>query len=116
MNIVHPNKSDIGIVGSMPTFFWGEMYANFGYVGVVIPPVFIGILTYWFNVQLFRLSPSPIPIAFFLWFVMHYKDLAITSLSGFIVDFEGVIILFTLAASMFFIGRGSIAYQRHKCE
>ena len=30
MNIVHKGLAEQGIVGSMPTFFWGEMYANFG--------------------------------------------------------------------------------------
>ena len=44
MNWVDPN--DHGIVGSMPTVFWAEAYANFGVLGVVFVPFVIGVVVY----------------------------------------------------------------------
>lgn len=113
-NIVYPEFKKQGIVGSMPTFFWGEMYANFGYLGIIIPPFFIGVFLYWFNLQLFRLSMSPLIIAFFLWFVIHFQSLALSGLSKFIININGVIILFILLSLLFVIGRGVFKYRRAK--
>ena len=112
--IVYPEYFKSGIVGSMPTFFWGEMYANFGYLGIIIPPFFIGVFLYWFNLQLFRLSMSSLMIAFFVWFIIHFQSLALTGLSKFIINTDGVMILFILLLLLFVMGRGVFKYRRTK--
>ena len=38
------DRETSGVVGSMPAYFVGEMYANFGYLGIIIPPFFIGFI------------------------------------------------------------------------
>jgi oligosaccharide repeat unit polymerase len=112
MAAVNPQLAERGIVGSMPTFFWGEMYANFGYLGILIPPVFVGIFVYWFNVVLFRLRMTPLTIAFFVWSIMHFQRLAFTGLSGFIVNFTLAIIGFMFISGLFLLGRGAIKMRR----
>ena len=98
----------------MPTFFWGEMYANFGYIGIIIPPLFVGIFLYWFNLQLFRLPMSPLSLSFFIWFIMHFKSLSFTGLSKFIINVDGGIIFFILLVALIIIGRGNLKYRRTK--
>ena len=88
------------IVGSMPTIYWGEMYANFSYLGIIIPPFFIGYFLYWLNIIIFRLPMTPLVLSFFIWIILHYKNLAATSLSGFILDITMAIMIFVL---IFFI-------------
>lgn len=94
--IVFPEKIDLNIVGSMPTFFIGEMYANFGYLGIIIPPFFIGFFLYGLNIFLLKLPNTPIFLSFYIWIILHYKKLAATSLSGFIIDTDMFIIFFVL--------------------
>jgi hypothetical protein len=84
--IVFPDDMLMGVVGSMPTIYWGEMYANFSYLGIIIPPFFIGYFIYWLNIIIFRLPMTPLVLSFFIWTILHYKDLAVTSFSGFLVD------------------------------
>jgi oligosaccharide repeat unit polymerase len=93
---VFPEKIESGIVGSMPTFFWGDMYANFGYAGIIFPPFFIGFLLYGLNILLFRFPMTPIFLSVYIWIILHYKSLAVTSLGKFIIDIKMFIVIFFL--------------------
>ena len=96
-NIVSPDDQKNNIIGSMPTFFWGEMYANFGFLGILIPPFFVGYFTYALNILFFRIPPSPIFLATFVWLLHFVADISGTGLSGYIINVTGFIILcFTL--------------------
>jgi oligosaccharide repeat unit polymerase len=86
MNWHKPDLSENGIVGSMPAVYWAELYANFGLLGILIPPFFVGAILYWLNSLLMRLEFTPIYIAIYIWLAMHFKKLAISSLSGFFID------------------------------
>ncbi len=112
MNIVFPNNN--GVVGSMPTFFWGEMYANFSYLGILIPPVFIGILLYWFNFQFIRLQSSPLIVAAFVWFVLHFRILSGTGLSKYFLDINAFFMCFILTIFFLFCRKGKIIINKYK--
>ena len=87
MNWKFPDVEQSGIVGSAPTIFWGEMYANFGYFGAVIAPVLVGIGLYIISAFLERFENTPLKVGLVVWVALHYKDLAITGLSSFTEDF-----------------------------
>lgn len=108
MDIVYPHFSDRGVVGSMPTFFWGEMYANFGYAGIIVPPVLLGLSIYFLNSVLLRIHFSPILVAGYVWVIFHFRLLAGTGLSGFIIDVRTMLFLVLLASLLFFAGNGRI--------
>jgi hypothetical protein len=95
-SIVNPGNELKGVVGSMPTIYWGEMYANFSYLGIIIPPFFIGYFLYWLNTIIFRLPITPLVLSFFIWIILHYKNLATTSLSSFLIDTTMVIMILVL--------------------
>ena len=94
--MVFPQDELMGAVGSMPAFYWGEMYANFSYLGIVIPPFFIGYFLYWLNIIIFRLPMTPLVLSFFIWIILHYKNLAVTSLSSFLIDLTMFIMILFL--------------------
>ena len=112
----NPSQADIGVVGSMPTVYWGEMYANFGFPGVVLPPFFVGFVLYWLNSLALKLSLDPLVIALFVWFMMHLINLSGTSLSGFFVDTYGLITLFVFFLIAFISGGGIVKLQRKFSE
>lgn len=86
-NWVHPDLSSLGIVGSMPTVFWGEAYANFGFLGIPVIAFLVGILVQTIDYLFSFFSDSPVKVGFYVWMLLHYKDLAITGFTGFIIDF-----------------------------
>lgn len=87
MRWVHPELDQTGLVGSMPTVFWGEAYANFGIVGIFIIPILIGLLLGFFSSALNFKDKSPISLGYYVWVIMHLKKLAITGFSGYLIDF-----------------------------
>jgi hypothetical protein len=49
MNIVHPSLAKRGIVGSQPTIYWAEAYANFGWIGALSVPIYVGFFMFLCN-------------------------------------------------------------------
>ena len=116
MDIVNPNDHQNGITGSMPTFFWGEMYANFGYLGIIVPPFFVGYLVYIINILIFRLPMSPLVLAIYVWVLVHIKDISSTGLSSYIIDVSGLIMLIFTLIVIGILGGGVIRYRRRRLQ
>lgn len=112
MNWVDPN--DYGIVGSMPTVFWAEAYANFGVLGVVFVPFVIGVVVYTVYYFVDKIENTPIKIGFFVWLMQHFKSLSITGFSGYIIDFYFIMLTFILILSIAFANKFRIKYYKGK--
>lgn len=95
---VYPD--DVGVVRSAPTIFWAELYANFGVPGVALVPVFVGFALYVLALCVARLPDGPVKTGYLVWLLLHFKNLAVSSFSGFMIDFYFVgvtlIVLLTL--------------------
>ncbi len=113
MNWVFPEKISGGAVGTMPTVFWGEAYANFGFPGIPIIALIMGgvvaVISYLFS----RLELNTMTVAFFVWLIFHFKTLAVTGFSGFLYDFYLAFMLIVLLVVLFGNGRIGI-YRRAK--
>jgi hypothetical protein len=94
MRWVFPNLAASGAVGSMPTVFWGESYANFGPFGIPIIAMLVGVLLTAISRTVALFKWSPVSIGFWVWAIIHYKDLSVTGFSGFFVDIS-VFVMFT---------------------
>ena len=112
MNFKHPELAIRGLVGSMPTIFWGEMYANFGLIGVLVTPFIVGVVLYAISYMLGLMENTPIKIGLLVWAMLHYKNLAATGLSGFIIDTYLVGILVVVFLVVVLANRGKIKYIR----
>ncbi len=88
MNFVQPEHLDIGVIGTMPAIYWGELYANFGWLTTVIVPIFVGVLLYLVNRLALNLNRTPTSLALLVWMMIHYKNLSITSVSMFLFDLK----------------------------
>ncbi|MDC0994015.1 O-antigen ligase [bacterium] len=87
MNWAMPSGIENGIVGSMPTVFWGEAYANFGYYGIIFMPFLMGVFIFTVDYYLNKIIVTPLKIGLYVWLLLHYKGLAVTGFSGFVIDF-----------------------------
>ena len=77
----------LGVKGTMPTIFWAELYANFGRLGIVIGNIIVGcsfsLLDRWRN-----LKSTNISLAIFIYLTLILKDLSITGMFDFIINFR----------------------------
>jgi len=97
MNFMSPElQATSGVVGSAPTVYWGELYANFSFFGVLAFPMLVGYVLYLLNKLIFSLPLNPITVSFFVWSLIHYSFLAGTNLSKYIIDMDLVIFLLLL--------------------
>lgn len=114
MNWVNPN--DKGIVGSMPTVFWGEAYANFGFLGVLIIPFFLGVILYIIDFYINKLENTPIKIALYVWLILHLKHISTGGFSGFFVDFYLIVICFFIFTTIAIANKFRIKYYRKEIK
>ena len=110
MNWAYPN--DAGIVRSAPTVFWAELYANFGVSGIVILPLFVGFALYLLALFVSRLPNGPVKTGYLVWMLLHYKNLAVSSFSDFVIDiyFVGITLVVLLALMPLRLSFGRNAY------
>lgn len=83
--IYHP-PLDSGIVGTAPTVFWAEAYANFGWTGPLWVGCAVGGMIYALHWLLHHLDKSPSNIALTAWIILHIQFLSITSFSNYLVN------------------------------
>ena len=86
LNWRFPADARAGIIGSAPTMFWGEAYANFGYAGVLIVPFYLGTTVALIAHLISRLDNSPLKVGITVWIAVRYKDIAVTGFSEFLFD------------------------------
>jgi len=72
------------------------MYVNFSFIGIIIPPFFNKYFLYWLNTIIFRPPMTPLVLNFYIWIILHYKNLAATLLSSFLIDTTMVIMILVL--------------------
>jgi len=107
MNWVNPSGVKNNIIGSMPTVFWGEAYANYSYLGIIIIPFIMGHFVFIIHHLSSKFVVSPLGVGFYVWIMLHYKNLSTTGFSGFVIDvyfiFISLIIIFVFAFCKLFI-------------
>lgn len=108
MNFAQPEHISSGVVGTMPTIFWGELYANFGTIGVILLSILLGVGLYMVEQILRSQTKSVIGVALFVWAMIHYKNISITSFSTYLIDFNLLVIVgLYLALSISFTSKSN---------
>lgn len=105
MNWKFPYLASSGVVGSMPTVFWGEAYVNFGFAGVPLVAFIMGVFVSAISYIVSKLELNPLTIAFTVWIIFHIKSLAVTGFSGFLYDFYLILTLIVVVTILFMDGR-----------
>lgn len=90
-----------GIVGSMPTIFWGELYANFDFYGILFLTPLIGFVLYVIDVYVSSFKSTPASIALYVWLCMYFFNLNGTSITNYLFD----IYLFFIVIVYIFINK-----------
>jgi oligosaccharide repeat unit polymerase len=110
MNWLFPSLASAGIVGSAPTVFWGEAYANFGPTGVPMVAFIVGCLTASVSYLVSKIEISPLTIGFNVFLILFFKDLSITGFSGYL--YSVTIIAITLVTLLVIGINGKIRIRK----
>lgn len=89
---------NFSLVGSAPTIFWGELYANFGYFLVAPISFLIGFFLYTLDFWMRKKVHAVFGLVFYVWLIVHYKDLALTNFSSFLIDIKALSLFFVYFA------------------
>lgn len=110
MNWVFPEHLISGVVGTMPTVFWGEAYANFGPLSIPVVSFIMGCLVALVSYFVSKLEINPFTIGFWVWLILIFKNLATTGFSGYFYN------IYIISLTMIVIGllsmRGFIRVRR----
>lgn len=105
-----PTIANLGIVGSMPTVFWGESYVNFGAIGIPIVAFGVGIFVSVFSFLVSKLEVNPLTVGYLVSLILLFKDLSITGFSGYL--FNIYIIILSFSVVFLTLTKGSIKLRR----
>lgn len=92
VEIYKPGVSESGVVGSMPTVFFGDWYVNFGYVGVVIGSYLFGLLIQLIDSYFLRKRSITLRMrALHVYLILFFTKYSATSNLGIFVDYSFVV-------------------------
>lgn len=83
-----------GIVGSAPAPFWGEAYANFGVVGIIISAVYVAIIIILIESIFINFNKNILTISIYVALIMQLKNIAVTGVSSYIFNLDIIFIIF----------------------
>jgi len=108
-NYVNPSLFERGIVGSMPTVFWGEAYINWGVGGVIFVSFIVGVVVALLDYILSVLNVNSFTVGVYVWMVLFIKDLSVTGFSSIFINIYlyAVITLFIFIVML----RGKIQFN-----
>jgi len=93
MNFVQPEHLAAGVVGTMPTVYWGEVYANFGIPGLAVAPLLLGAWLTIVNAIVVSVKRRPLQLALLAILMVHFKNVGVASFSVYVVDLKLVMLL-----------------------
>lgn len=104
-NHAYPGKVSTGLVGSLPTVFYADWWANFGAFGAIFSMLLLGFILQFLDLifkSYVSIKKSIIPIAYYIYIMFFMSKYVGTSYVGILFDFEFVLISF-LALILYFI-------------
>lgn len=102
------------VVGSAPTAYWAEIYANFGALAPVIIAPLVGFYVYAIHLLTNKLRPSPIKSALVCWCALHFMNLAVSGISGYLLDSNLILILMATAVLLFADGQIRLSWRSQR--
>lgn len=102
MEMYYPEKVEAGIAGVLNTIFAGEAFANFGYAGIILGTMYMGLFVQIIYILFIRLPKSPILISLFVYFTVNIPRVLVGGFTDFVFNpywvflfilFVGILIL-----------------------
>ena len=99
MSIIMPSAIDDGTGGVINSLFVGEAWANFGLIGVLLSPFWVGFVIQWSYISILRSKKTPIFLALMVYLTLKWP------ITGGFNDFiynAGIVMMFLVFSLIIF--------------
>lgn len=87
---IYPEVYERGIVGTAPTIFTGEVYANFGFIIMTMSILLVGFIIGFIERNLENFKYTYLNVAFYIMLAFTIKDISISSIQS-VIGFPTII-------------------------
>ncbi|EDL64359.1 O-antigen polymerase [Bacillus sp. SG-1] len=108
MENTFPAKVEDGTAGVLNTLYIGEAYANFGYLGILIGTIYLGLLIQLLYICFLRLPKNPVFIGLFVYFTVNIPRTLVGGFADFL--FNPIWVLITVVLVGLLIAEQVIHY------
>ncbi|MDH5716667.1 MAG: hypothetical protein OEZ22_03400 [Spirochaetia bacterium] len=113
MEVVKPEAIVEGTAGVMNTIFVGEAWANFGFLGVLIAPIYVGMIIGFLYLFFLKNKKTPVLTGLFTYF--SYKSAIMGGFNTYIYN-AGYLIIFIVFFLLWFILYAAKDYHKDVSE
>lgn len=110
MELVHPEAVKAGTAGVMNSVFIAEAYANWGWVGVIIAPIYVGVLYSSFSCFFVKQKKTPLLIIAYLIIVLNFSQIFIGGFVDYLYPILVVLMLMVVLGISILKNRGKIRF------
>jgi hypothetical protein len=111
MKFVHPELKEIGVVGSMPTVFWADIWINFGFYIMLLGMFLFGFLLRTIDILFIRILNKQkivIILSLYIYYILYSRTYNVSSVLGIFFDTDIVVpTLITIIIYIFYKWRGN---------
>lgn len=94
------------VAGVMNTIFVGEAYANFGMIGVIIAPIYVGALVEIIYLFIIKSKKDPVNITILVYLTINFSQFTQGGFCDFIYNANIIITVFVLLLIKFVVNKG----------
>ncbi|MBS4195730.1 O-antigen polymerase [Lederbergia citri] len=98
MEVFFPERVEAGTAGVLNTLFAAEAFANFGYLGVILGTIYIGVYVQVIYIIFTRLPKNPLFLSLFVYFTVSIPRVVIGGFADFLLNTLWVAVLVILLA------------------
>ncbi|MBY0123493.1 O-antigen polymerase [Bacillus sp. S/N-304-OC-R1] len=98
-----PNRIDDGTGGVLNTLFIAEAYANFGYLGIILGTMYVGVLVQLIYIIFIRLPKNPVFLCLFIYFSINIPRTLVGGFTDFLFNPIWIFITCLFAGILLFI-------------
>lgn len=98
-----PEKVEAGTAGVLNTLYIGELYASFGWFGVILGTIYLGVVIQLLYVLILRLPKHPIFLSLLIFFTVNIPRALVGGFSDLIFNVVWITLTIIILLPLFFI-------------
>lgn len=103
MEVYFPERVEAGTAGVLNTLFAGEAFANFGYIGLLLGTVYVGVYIQLIYIVFLRLQKNPLFISLFIYFTVNIPRVVVGGFTDFLLNTLWIAIVIVLLSPFVFV-------------
>jgi oligosaccharide repeat unit polymerase len=103
MEVFFPEKVEAGTAGVLNTLYAAEAFANFGYAGVILGTIYVGVFIQFIYILFIRLPKNPLFLTLFVYFTVNIPRVMIGGFADFLLNTLWIAVVVVLVSPHFLV-------------